>query len=79
VAICLRQHFVNNRSINSYFKDVALFLDRTCSKFDRLESLGVALFDLSNITDLNNWLNRHFFGVTSEYACFQSIVFGKVY
>jgi predicted transposase YdaD len=25
---------------------------------DRLESLGVALFDLSNITDLNNWLNR---------------------
>jgi predicted transposase YdaD len=25
---------------------------------DRLESLGVALFDLSNVTDLNNWLNR---------------------
>jgi predicted transposase YdaD len=25
---------------------------------DRLESLGVALFDLSNITDLNSWLNR---------------------
>jgi predicted transposase YdaD len=25
---------------------------------DRLESLGVALFDLSNATDLNNWLNR---------------------
>jgi predicted transposase YdaD len=25
---------------------------------DQLESLGVALFDLSNVTDLNNWLNR---------------------
>jgi predicted transposase YdaD len=25
---------------------------------DRLESLGVALFDLSNVTDLNSWLNR---------------------
>jgi predicted transposase YdaD len=25
---------------------------------DRLESLGVALFDLSNVTDLNSWSNR---------------------
>lgn len=47
-----------DRSINSYFKDAALFLDRTCSSVDRLESLCVVLFDLSNVTDSNNWLNR---------------------
>jgi Domain of unknown function (DUF4351) len=49
---------VNDSSINSYFKDATLFLDRICSSVDQLESLGVALFDLSNATDLNNWLNR---------------------
>jgi hypothetical protein len=52
---------VIDRSINFYFKDAALFLDRTCSKFDQLESLGIALFNLSNVTDLDNWLNRWFF------------------